>query len=193
MQNENTLQENCLPPLNIYFQDVTVKAWTRSRREMSCILNLFTLQLFVFSQSPTTNVSPFFFSLCYDRPQLDKTCTICRNSSSVNEEVHNDLLQDVFALSWCWWKRLSTSAHTDSHCLLLLQQPCQQRAVFRVENGLDYDFFSPNNALESRFDSATQTTSSQQVCCANRKDDIWNREQSHHKHCSAAGRLTPGI
>lgn len=49
-----------LPPLNIYLQDVTVKAGTRSRREMSCILNLFTLQLFVFSQSPTANVSPFF-------------------------------------------------------------------------------------------------------------------------------------
>lgn len=60
MQNENTLQENRLPPPNIYLQDVKVKAGTKSRREMSCILNLFTFQLFVFSQSPKANVSPFF-------------------------------------------------------------------------------------------------------------------------------------
>lgn len=98
VQNENTLQEKRLPALNIYLQDVTVKTGTGSRREMSCILNLFSLQLFVFRQSPTANVSP---SLCSDRAELDKSRTICRNSSSVREEVHKDLTEDVFAISWC--------------------------------------------------------------------------------------------
>lgn len=124
----------------------------------------------------------FFSSLCYDRPKLDKTCTICRSSSSVNEEVHEDLLQDVFTVWWHWWKRFSSSTHTDSHCLLLLQQSCQQRATFRVDNGLDNNIFFFSIALKRRFDSATQITSSQQVCCANRRDENWNREQSHHKH-----------
>lgn len=53
-------------------------------------------------------------------------------------------------------------------------------------NGLDNDpfkFVFSNNALKSRSDSATQTTSSQQVCSTNRKEEICSRKQSHHKHC----------
>lgn len=184
MQDGNTLQEKRLPPLKIYLQDVIVKAGTRSRREMSCILNLCTLQLFVFGQSPTANVSPCFVSVMTD-PSYTRH-TICRNSSLGHEEVHENLLQDVSTVWWCWWQRLSVSAYTDSHHILLLQQSWQQKTVFRAENGLDNDpfkFIFSNNALKSRSDSATQTTSSQQVCSTNRKEEICSRKRSHHKHC----------
>lgn len=138
----NTLQEKRLPPLNIYLQDVTVKAGTRSRREMSCILNLCTLQLFVFNQSPTANVSSSFISVITD-PSYTRHI-IFRNSSLSCEEVHENFLRDAPTLWWCWWQRLSFTAYTDRHHILLLQQSWQQKAVFRAENGLDnypFNFF----------------------------------------------------
>lgn len=143
VQDGNTLQEKHLPPLNIYLRGVTVKAGTRSRREMSCILNLCTLQLFVFNQSPTAKVFPSFVSVMTDLSYTRHT--ICRNSSLGHEEVHENLLQDASTVWWCWWQRLSVTAYTDRHHMLLLQQLWQQKAVFRAENGLDnypFNFFS---------------------------------------------------